>query len=276
MIKRPLFGPLSLALAFIAAGANAEESKSPQAPTTRVDSAVGGPGLTVVAPTGDGGSIVAEGCTTVVVTDHATVVRPSDEPARPCERAALVHFRAKDASVWWTIRDRDGAYLCTVPCSAWVAAGSGLSARRENATYGESYSIADPPAGPGDEIVANIEPTRAGGTGGKLLGGVSTFMFGLTGVSITAIALAGVADPSSWEGSATVSSGATPSQRSNVTPAAGLAIGGAFLALSGLTTYWTIIARDGGVRVARDRNDVRPMQVRPKVALTPRGLGGTF
>ncbi len=64
----------------------AAPATAPAAPTTTVQAAPGTGGLTVVAPLAGGGTVTAVGCSSVVVGNHSTEVRPGD----PCP-APQVH-----------------------------------------------------------------------------------------------------------------------------------------------------------------------------------------
>ena len=187
--------------------------------------------------------------------------------SEPAGESVHVTFYARGAEPW-SLRDGTGAFVCRLPCAAWVPPNAGLTlALDDKLVDGEPVTFPVPPHLPaltGDDLVVTVDRTHAGGTVGKIIAAPTAAVFGLAGLAFTGISIASLASGSK---NTTTSTGLCASVGTSTGPAGGkaesctreesqgvaagvggLAIGIGALAIATAATYWFFRARAGGLR----------------------------
>jgi hypothetical protein len=235
---------------------------------------------------GLGGSLLLAGCGH---RERVEAPLAKGEDDVPGDGAVLVRFVPRDDEAW-SLRKKDGAFACTLPCSYWVKPSSGMTVRLEGSpgsTMDGTTELAVPdqvPAREGDTITLTVDRTHGLGTLGKIVAGPAAVALGLMGVGFTAISIASLANggketTTTVSGSVsatdpqtgtTTSGGATETTHDTAAAWTGLAVGVGALAVAALCTYWFFHAREGGVELGSGASP------RAVVRLAPAGVSIAF
>jgi hypothetical protein len=229
------------------------------------------------------------------------------EPPAPDAVRVELHGRGDDR---WTLRDRDGAFVCALPCAYWVRPDSGMTLRLEALRKGP---VVDPtsfelparlPALPGERLTLTVDRTHALGRTGEFLAVPLAVTFGLMGAGFTAISLASLATGSkdtttrasgctgvrSPDGAVSATGCTEETSHGVAAGVGGLTFGVAALSVAAVCTAWFFHARDGGLRYEEEPPTAAagPLRLglragaleleagRARARLSPAGITGAF